>query len=210
MDIKWVGAHTNNFGVGRNGSTVNKIVMHWIVGTLSSADTTFNSPTRYASAHYGVGPSEVHQYVAEENTAWHASNLTINRQSIGIEHEGGRLLLDGTREKPTEATLKRSAELVASICKRYNLPIDRNTIRIHKEYSATQCPGTLDVDRIITLAKEFNATPPPATVTDQSKYDFQGNIGVVELQRARSIMREYESQINNLTTRISKAKSELG
>ena len=210
LNIKWVGAHANNFGVGRNGLKVNKIVMHWIVGSLASADTTFNSPTRLASAHYGVGPNEIHQYVKEENTAWHASNLTVNREAIGIEHEGGWLLSDGTRSKPTEETLRRSAELVADICKRYNLPLDRNTIRIHKEFKATQCPGTLDVDRIIALAKEINAPiPQPSPVTDQSKYDFGEGYGVIELQAARSIMQSQKQDNNNLRSKISQARDIL-
>lgn len=154
MIIKQVPADKNNFGAGRNGKSVNKIVLHWIVGTLESADDTFRNPNRLASAHYGIGDTEIHQYVKEEDTAWHASNLEINRESIGIEHEGGWLLQDGSRFKPTEETLKTSALLVADICRRYSIPIDKDHIFPHNKYFSTQCPGSLDIDRIITLAKQ--------------------------------------------------------
>jgi N-acetyl-anhydromuramyl-L-alanine amidase AmpD len=205
MDIKWIGANANNFGVGRNGLKVNKIVMHWIVGTLASSDATFNSPTRLASAHYGVGPNEVHQYVKEVDTAWHASNLTVNRESIGIEHEGGKLLSDGTREVPSEATLKRSAELIADICKRYNLPIDRNTIHVHNEYKATTCPGTLDVGKIIELAKAINAPIPipQPVITDQTKIP---QIDNMEVQAIRSKLNDQNNQINSLNSKIAQIR----
>ena len=106
---------------------------------------------------YGIGDKDIHQYVKEEDTAWHASNLTVNRESIGIEHEGGWLLEDKrSRQKPSSETHATSAKLVADICKRYGIPIDRNHIKLHKEYRATACPGSLDVDWIIQAANEIN------------------------------------------------------
>ena len=152
MTIKWIGCHANNFGVGRLGNKINKIVVHWMVGTLESCDSTFQSPTRKASAHYGIGDDEIHQYVKEENTAWHASNLIVNRQSIGIEHEGGPDL------PISEATYQTSAKLIKDICQRYNIPLDRDHIKGHREFANTQCPGTLDIDRLIQLAKGDNMT----------------------------------------------------
>ena len=143
MTIKWLGANSNNFQVGRSGNKIDKVVLHWIVGKLAAADSTFQNPERIASAHYGIGHTEVHQYVREEDTAYHAGNLTVNRQSIGIEHEGGPDL------PISEDTHKTSIELVTDICRRYNIPADRQHILKHSEIKATQCPGTLDIDRII-------------------------------------------------------------
>jgi N-acetylmuramoyl-L-alanine amidase CwlA len=148
MKITWKGANANNFEVGRRGNKIQKIVMHWIVGKLSAADATFQDPKRIASAHYGVGPNAVHQYVKDEDTAYHAGNLTVNRQSIGIEHEGGPNL------PITEAVYKNSIELVTELVKKYNIPLDRVHIKMHREISATQCPGTLDVDRVIREVSE--------------------------------------------------------
>jgi len=53
-------------------------------------------------------------------------------------------------------------------------------------------------------------TPGPSPVTDQSLYDFQGNIGIVELQHGRSIMREYEGKINELNGKLSQIKQIVG
>lgn len=51
--------------------------------------------------------------------------------------------------------------------------------------------------------------PVPTPVTDQSLYDFQGSIGVVELQKAKSIMREYETKIGEQENQITVLKSKI-
>lgn len=153
MNIKWIGAHSNNYG-SRYNNKIQFVILHWIVGSLESCDATFQSPTRLASAHYGVGDNDIHQYVKEEDCAWHAGNLLVNRQSIGIENEGGPNL------PITEATYKTLAELVKDICSRYQIPVDRQHIKGHKEVSnkPTACPGTLDIDKVIKLINEDNMT----------------------------------------------------
>lgn len=162
MKITKVTIPNTNYTKGREGNTVDKIVLHWVVGTLATCDATFKNKDRKASAHYCIEDSTVHQYVDEADTAWHAGNWGVNTQSIGIEHSGGELLSDGkTRRKPSEETHKTSAELVSSISKKYNIPLDRKHILKHSEVSdkATACCGTLDIDYIIKLAKENGSQP---------------------------------------------------
>lgn len=159
--MKQVPANENNYSKGRNGKTIDKVIVHWMVGTLASTDATFQNPTRLASAHYGIEDDEIHQYVQEQDTAWHASNLTINRESIGIEHSGGNLLPDGTRRKPSELTHQTSGKLIGEICRRYNIPIDNEHILPHNKYSNTQCPGTLDIPLLISIAKGSGQPVPP-------------------------------------------------
>lgn len=155
MNVKWIGAHTNNFLKGRDGKSVNKVILHWIVGTLESADATFAKADRIASAHYGIGDGDIHQYVFETDTAYHAGNLTVNKESIGIEHEGGPSL------PVSEATIQTSIELVTDICRRYNIPADKDHIKRHSDIKATQCPGTLPVERIIEeVGKRLNPSDP--------------------------------------------------
>jgi N-acetyl-anhydromuramyl-L-alanine amidase AmpD len=153
MNVTWIGAHKNNFGVGRGGKKVRKIVLHWIVGSLKSADATFAKSTRKASAHYGIGNKEIHQWVKEEDTAWHASNLAVNTESIGIEHEGGPNL------PITEETIQTSIALVVDICRRHSITPSASTIKRHSDISATQCPGTLPVERIIEEASKILSFP---------------------------------------------------
>jgi hypothetical protein len=209
MNIKWVGAHSNNYTVGRS-KPIKIVALHWIVGTLESADATFNNPDRKASAHYGIGDDDVHQWVRESDTAWHAGNWEANQISIGIEHEGGWLLPDGTRQKPSDKTHETSAKLVADICARNDIPIDKEHIRTHREYSATTCPGTLDVDRIIELAKSYSAPDTGEVITDpQAKLALGDPWGVQELQATQSILndqaRDLENCQNNCDDRVNQA-----
>ena len=167
LNIKQVPAHVNNYEKGRRGKTVKWIICHWIVGNLSAADGVFTNPQKGTSAHYGIGQNEIHQYVNENDTAFHAGNFDVNLQSIGIEHEGGPNI------PITDAVYKQSAELVASLCKKYSIPFDRVFIRKHSEIKATQCPGTLDIDKIIRMAKELSISPPVGTSPDISSLQKQ-------------------------------------
>jgi len=173
LNKKWVGSHPNNYMVGRNGRTISFIVLHWIVGTLESADSTFANPDRIASATYGVGGEQVHQYVKEEDTSYANGNWEKNLTSISIEHEGGQLLADGkTRMKPSDKTHETSIKLVTELCKKYGIPADKDHILKHSDVGdkPTQCPGTLDINKIIREVKknlgEQTTSPVRQLITD--------------------------------------------
>lgn len=147
MNITWKGADSSNYTEGRQGNSIAKIVVHWIVGRLEAADSTFQNPARNASAHYGVGDNDIHQYVEDEDTAWHCGDWLWNLKTIGIEHEGGPDI------PISEDTYKSSADLIKSLCETYDIPLDKEHILPHNHFVATQCPGTLDIDKLISLAK---------------------------------------------------------
>jgi N-acetylmuramoyl-L-alanine amidase CwlA len=149
MEIKWIGSP--NFDDASYRKPIDRIVIHWFgVGKQAAADSQFQK-TPGTSAHYSIEDNSIHQYVKEENVAYHAGVYAMNQRSIGIEHSA-----EPTRPA-TEETYKNSGALVAEICKRYNIPLDRTHIIKHSEVKATQCPGTMDLDKIINLAKGFMA-----------------------------------------------------
>lgn len=130
-----------NYTPGRQGKAVKYVVIHWMVGTLSSTDAVFKNSATQTSAHYGIENTKVHQYVKEGNTAYHAGNWNANLQSIGIEHSAA------PGRPATNATYNTSIKLIADICKRYKLNPDKAIVP-HKKFTATQCPGTMDLNRI--------------------------------------------------------------
>lgn len=192
MKIIWKGAAAGNFEVGRK-VPVDRIVLHWIVGKLSAADAEFQKPSRQASAHYGIGNKVVHQYVKEEDTAYHCGNLAFNRRSIGIEHEGGPDL------PITDETYATSAELVATICKKYAIPLARTHIIGHREVAATQCPGALDIDRVIREAKALGvpATESPDLIACKAQVQD-------EIKKKNDL---YNEKINELLPRIAELEA---
>jgi hypothetical protein len=146
-----------------NRQAITTIVIHTMVGTVASADATFNSTdpnTPKVSAHYGVGyDGTIYHWVDETYTAYHAGDYPTNLCSIGIEHEDM-----GNFDAPRpDALYAASGRLVKDICTYYNIPVDRNHIKKHLEVDTlpggTPCPHTLDVDRII---QEATTAPPVA------------------------------------------------
>ena len=64
-------ANESNFTYGRQ-DTIHGIVIHHAASTsLDSVGQVFSQYGRGGSAHYGVKGSQIHQYVHEEDTAWH-------------------------------------------------------------------------------------------------------------------------------------------
>lgn len=81
-----------------------------------------------------------------------------NSHTIGIHISG-----DFDSSQPTEKQIENCAELVADICTRYGIPIDRAHIVGHGELMATSCPGTnlqmlLD-NGVITGKANYYANP---------------------------------------------------
>lgn len=145
MNTIWVEA--NKYTQGRKG--VKYIVIHWVgEGTGQSAVNWFASKNnKVSSAHYVVEDNTVWQCVREGATAWAVGVWEINQWSISIEHSA-------TPKRPaSEATYQTSAKLVKEICERYGLPINRDTIKGHNEFKNTACPGTININKIINLAK---------------------------------------------------------
>lgn len=178
MEIKWIGSP--NFRT-QNGIQKKFIVMHWMVGTLAGTDKVFQSNTRKVATNYGIEGKKVHQYVKDKDYAFGSGTTYANKFGISIEHEGGQLLKDGTRKKPTKSTHDTSAELCAKIAREHGmgkLVVGENMFP-HKKFVSTQCPGSLDLKYIADKANEINAafvapkppapTPSPAPV-DKNVY----------------------------------------
>lgn len=153
MPIIWKGAHSGNFRAGRpNGHRPIAIVIHIMEGSLTGTDAWFNDPVSGVSAHYGVGKGgEIHQYVQEADTAFHAGivdrpdwsllkpGVNPNFYTIGIEHEGR----DATPYPWPPAQMASSLDLVRDIADRWGIPLDDDHVITHHmiRHSKT-CPGS--------------------------------------------------------------------
>lgn len=161
-----------NFAPGREGPhAVDMIVVHVTEGDAGATVSWFQDPSSRVSAHYFVlTTGQVIQFVDENDTAWHAGRVQAptaplvlarpgvnpNAYSIGIEHEG-----DGKHEL-TDAQRIASTALIADICKRRHIPIDRTHIVGHHEiFSGKTCPGAISVTRLVAGAREVADRPAP-------------------------------------------------
>ena len=140
----------SNYTVGREGSKVELIVDHWTVVMFEGAIRRFKDPTSRLSAHYVIGQDgRVAQLVSEDDTAYHAGKYAVNLRSIGIEHEASPMMA------PTDALYAASAKLHREIAARHGLALQLgSTVLPHHAIVPTECPGTLDLDRIVRDALE--------------------------------------------------------
>ena len=170
MEKTWIGCAAANFRKGRPAPyRPEAIVVHIIVGSLGSADQHFHDPDAQVSAHYGVGKSgEVHQYVDESDTAFHAGivvrptwklikpEVSPNYYTIGIEHEG----MPGRDDAWPQTQLSTSAALIGEVACRWSIPLDRDHIIGHREIrSSKTCPGDwINLDDLIALVADAGST----------------------------------------------------
>jgi N-acetylmuramoyl-L-alanine amidase-like protein/Big-like domain-containing protein len=147
----------------RPASAVRLVVVHVTEGS-------------FAAANYVVGRNgEIAHMVPDDEVAWHAGNGWVNEHSIGIEHEGYSRV-DGV---VTDAEYRASAQLVASLLRRYHLPADRRHVIGHSEvadpfhrglfggWAHHTDPGAYwDWTRYMTYVRDYRAgvTPPPLPV----------------------------------------------
>lgn len=131
---------TKHYTPGRSGAKVNKVIVHYNAGNLTTEGCYSVWQTREASAHYQVeDDGRVGQLVWDSDTAWHAGDWNANITSIGIEHANKS---DGTI---TEACLDNGAHLVAACCKYFGLgrPQWLKNVFPHKHFQSTSCPGQI-------------------------------------------------------------------
>src|SRR5215470_11324432 len=128
----WIGCPSSNFHRGRAfGFHPAAIVIHCMDGSFGAGESVFSDPTTQKSAHYGISKQgAVHQYVDENDTAFHAGivvnptwellkpNVNPNLYTIGIEHEA--LATDVWTAEQLEA----SAALVLQIAARWGIALD--------------------------------------------------------------------------------------
>jgi hypothetical protein len=151
LSIVWRGpVPPSNYTIGREGNRVELIVDHWTVFMFEGAIRRFKDPASILSAHYVIGQDgRIAQLVSEDDTAYHAGRYDVNLRSIGIEHEAGPAM------PPTDALYAASAELHTEIAHRQGLTLAvGTTVLPHRAIVATECPGTLDLDRIVREATE--------------------------------------------------------
>lgn len=173
-------------GQPRNGLAITNIIIHHNAGTNNEAalNTWLKGGLAGTSAHYQITPNEIIGAVGENSIAYHAGNWYTNQHSIGLEHLNNAGAPNWTI---AEATYENSAKLIADICKRYGLPINRTTIKKHSEVSdlGTACPGGIDIDRLVRRAQEIangsaskpNPAPKPNPTPAPNQSGFKYAVG---------------------------------
>lgn len=140
MNVTWIGSP--NYWAGRT-QEVRELLLHYMVGTMASADATFQANVgtdRATSAHRGYEDDNRHDYVRHEDTAWasrQANPFTLNWE----------LSADPARP-PSDTTYRNVINDAAIELKERGWGREVSRINGHNKYVATKCPGTVDLDRV--------------------------------------------------------------
>lgn len=189
------GVDPNAMNSDSNRTKIDRIVIHHNATTNDAvARSTWYVATGHGtSAHYQVTPDKIWGCVGENYVAYHAGNYPVNQRSIGIEH------LNNTGA-PTwtiaEETYRNSAKLIRDICERYNIPIDNQHIIGHRVVAQTQCPGGIDVDRLIAMARGAEyLTPAKATPKPSAPGKMQHAYRVDDLKYVNGMWQVYSKEL---------------
>jgi len=169
-------AWSNYSHAHRPASAVRLIVVHVTESSYAGTIAWFRNPRAHAAANYVVGrDGQIAHMVPDDEIAWHAGNGWVNAHSIGVEHEG-YTRVDGV---VTDAEYRASAQLVASLLRRYRLPADRRHVIGHSQvpdpfhrglfggWAHHTDPGAYwDWTRYMSYVRDYRAgaTPPPRPV----------------------------------------------
>lgn len=140
----WMGPPAEgNYEVGRRGYAIRFVIIHTTEGSAQSALDWFKNPASGASAHYIVRQDGViWQVLGDQDTAYHAGNLTYNLQSIGIELEGWADGPDFSWQTPAQYSALQN--LISWLLGQYGIPSDRAHLIGHNQVpgvSSSGCAG---------------------------------------------------------------------
>lgn len=179
----WNPADSTNFRVANRpyDYVVDRIVIHDMEGYYQSSIDMWKQPNQDSSAHFCVRSSdgEITQMVATKDVAWHA--ILWNNRSVGIEHEG---FCEQPDKWFTDAMYRSSAKLVAAICSKFGIPVDRDHIMGHGEANEHGAGGDhydpgqyWDWDRYMKYVREASGQIPPGfdVILDNASSSFSAS-----------------------------------
>src|SRR5699024_7137703 len=91
---------------------------------------------RLIKMHSHISGNTVYQALPESRIAWHTANQNGNKNSYGIEI----CQSIGASDKVFLANEQGAFQEAARLLNKWGLKANRNTIRLHMEFSQTSCP----------------------------------------------------------------------
>jgi hypothetical protein len=164
------------------------VVWHTMQGYMAGTLTEFRNRRKVKSSNYGISQKgEIVLYVPENYTAYASGNLKYNREYISVETED----LGDPNMVRSDIFYEKCALLLVDCHQEYGFPLDRSANLFHRDIphptvvgktvgqvTGKTCPGNLDVDRIIRMAKEklnhaTPSTPQPTSISGDEERALQ-------------------------------------
>lgn len=157
----------SNQSSSRNGRSIDMVILHHSATTnAEQVLRMMETGSRTVSANYVLGnDGHIYGVVPEEKRAWTSGSPSDGGKGAdfdrrAITFECANLSVNGWTI--SEATYASLGKLIADFHRRYGVPLDRDHIVGHRElYTrwgasyATACPGGMDLDKVVRLAKSY-------------------------------------------------------
>ncbi|MEB7816745.1 SH3 domain-containing protein [Mammaliicoccus sciuri] len=115
-------------------------------------------------AHSYVGDGEIWQALPESYSAWHAGEAWANQNLYGIEAG-----ISSNTSKDKAIRIEQTAlQEAARMLKKWNLPVNEDTVFLHNEFTATRCP----VRSMELHANWYSTQRAPQQIVDKMKEYF--------------------------------------
>lgn len=162
--IEFITIPTSNYREREAGITPDAIAIHIAEGLKGSVVATFKDATVQKSSHFLVNKDgSITQFVSTSKVSYCTGNidnpineLVLNRTTnpnswtFSIEHEGF------STADITPAQYATTSKLCKFLHDKWGVPLDRTHIFGHREaYSLKSCPGLINIDHIIQLARKL-------------------------------------------------------
>lgn len=142
--LKYIRDEVKGYKLPNRGYKPKGIVLHNDAGSINATAESYrnglvNAPLSRLEAgiaHSYISGDTVWQALPESRIAWHTANQIGNKNYYGIEI----LQSIGASNKTFLANEQSAFQEAARMLKKWNLPANRNTVRLHMEFSQTSCP----------------------------------------------------------------------
>ena len=128
--------------LGTRGYKPKGVVIHNDAGSASATQyknnlvNASNARLEQGIAHSYISGNTVWQALPESYIAWHTANATGNKNYYGIEVCQSFSASDKEFLASEQSVFQETARLL----KKWGLPVNRSTVKLHNEFSSTQCP----------------------------------------------------------------------
>ena len=142
--LKYIRDEVKGYRLPNRGYKPKFIVLHNDAGSMNATAENYhnglvNAPESRLEAgiaHSYISGNTVWQALPESRIGWHTANAIGNKNGYGIEI----CQSIGASDKVFLANEQTAFQESARMLKKWGLPANRNTVRLHVEFSSTSCP----------------------------------------------------------------------
>jgi Negative regulator of beta-lactamase expression len=156
----------------RGGAKIQRVIVHHWAGTSGGIERLVQS-TDAASANYIIlSDGTIIGSVPEEYRAWTSGSSAADNPSITVEVQNST---GAPNYQVSDAAIASLTRLIADVAKRYGFTPSRTTVKGHREFKATSCPGPYLYPRLTAIAadaaKRMGKTTTTTTTTTTASSD---------------------------------------